>query len=85
MCYDFELRYISTTKFGYADFLSRLINTANKVEEEYIIASVQLEEEMTAVLQDSADKMPITSNMIAKATQHDEMLNPNKKLAQGLA
>ena len=39
---------------------------------------MQLEEElerMTAVLQDSADKMPITSNMIAKATQHDEMLN----------
>ncbi|XP_053686599.1 uncharacterized protein K02A2.6-like [Sabethes cyaneus] len=74
LCYDFKLEYINTTKFGYADVLSRLISSTAKPEEEYIIASAMLEDDMSAVLDDSIGSIPVTSKMIAKATCSDKVL-----------
>lgn len=33
LCYDFHIEYIDTTKFGYVDVLSRLIDCTVKPEE----------------------------------------------------
>ncbi|XP_065092789.1 uncharacterized protein K02A2.6-like [Ochlerotatus camptorhynchus] len=70
----YAVQYVSTTKFGYVDILSRLINSAVKPEEDFVIASVQLEEDLLAVLEDSVGNTPVTSRMIATATKHDKVL-----------
>lgn len=74
LCYDFKIEYVSTTKFGYADILSRLISSASKPEEDYIIASVMLEEDLLAVLENSVGNIPVTAKMIAKNTKQDGVL-----------
>ncbi|XP_062713844.1 uncharacterized protein K02A2.6-like [Aedes albopictus] len=75
LCYDFKIEYVSTTKFGYADVLSRLISSAAKPEEDYIIASVKLEEDLLAVLEQSVNNTPVTARMIATGTKQNRVLN----------
>ncbi|XP_055543004.1 uncharacterized protein K02A2.6-like [Wyeomyia smithii] len=51
LLYDFEIEYVSTEKFGNADVLSRLINQHVKSEEDYVIASLVVEEDLRIVAQ----------------------------------
>ncbi|XP_058817026.1 uncharacterized protein K02A2.6-like [Topomyia yanbarensis] len=51
LLYDFDIEYVPTHKFGDADLLSRLINQHVKPDEDYIIASINLEEDLRAVAQ----------------------------------
>ncbi|XP_039451054.1 uncharacterized protein K02A2.6-like [Culex pipiens pallens] len=81
LCYNFGIDYVSTANFGYADVLSRLIDSAAKPEEEYVIAALYLEDDMSAVLEDSVGNTPVTSKMIAAATARDKVL---KKVVQYL-
>ncbi|XP_062714013.1 uncharacterized protein K02A2.6-like [Aedes albopictus] len=74
LCYDFHIEYINTTKFGYVDVLSRLIDCTVKPEEDYVIASVRHEEDVSAVLEEAVDSIPITAKKIAAATDRDETL-----------
>ncbi|XP_058816916.1 uncharacterized protein K02A2.6-like [Topomyia yanbarensis] len=46
LLYDFDIEYVPTHKFGDADLLSRLINQHVKPDEDYIIASINLEEDL---------------------------------------
>ncbi|XP_055605784.1 uncharacterized protein K02A2.6-like [Uranotaenia lowii] len=43
LLYEFRIEYISTDHFGHADILSRLINSHIKPDEDYVIASIEIE------------------------------------------
>lgn len=73
--YDFNIEHISTTKFGHADVLSRLMQRDSINNEEYVIASVSaMEAEIHHVLADAVRALPLTSEMISKATADDAIL-----------
>ncbi|XP_058121680.1 uncharacterized protein K02A2.6-like [Anopheles ziemanni] len=50
LLYDFDLEYVPTDKFGNADVLSRLIAKHEKPEDEYVIASIEMEKDLRAVV-----------------------------------
>ncbi|XP_062541355.1 LOW QUALITY PROTEIN: uncharacterized protein K02A2.6-like [Armigeres subalbatus] len=68
LCYDFEIEYVSTTQFGYADMLSRLINHYTKSDEDFIIAAIQFEEDIEVPLDEAVGILPITFKMVLKNT-----------------
>ncbi|XP_062703968.1 uncharacterized protein K02A2.6-like [Aedes albopictus] len=68
LCYDFEIEYVSTTQFGYADVLSRLIDNYVKPEEDFIIASIQLEDDIEIPLQEAISSLPVTFKSVRDAT-----------------
>lgn len=72
--YDFSIEYVKTKEFGNVDVLSRLINQKQKPEEDYVIASIQLENDITRSLTESIAKFPLTHIQIAHETKTDEVL-----------
>ncbi|XP_058120128.1 uncharacterized protein K02A2.6-like [Anopheles ziemanni] len=50
LLYDFDLEYVPSDKFGNADVLSRLIAKHEKPEDEYVIASIEMEKDLRAVV-----------------------------------
>ncbi|XP_055590876.1 uncharacterized protein K02A2.6-like [Uranotaenia lowii] len=74
LLYNFHIEYISTDKFGNADVLSRLINNHIKPDEDYIIASVNLKEDLGSVVANSARQIPLNFKAIQDATQSDPVL-----------
>ncbi|XP_055603886.1 uncharacterized protein LOC129752121 [Uranotaenia lowii] len=72
--YDFDIEYISTNNFGYADVLSRLIDNHQKPEEEFVIASIGVEDDVRANLQEKIASLPVTFEMIQQATLRDPSL-----------
>uniref|UniRef100_A0A1Q3EU21 RNA-directed DNA polymerase n=1 Tax=Culex tarsalis TaxID=7177 RepID=A0A1Q3EU21_CULTA len=74
LLYDFSIRYISTDKFGDADVLSRLINQHVRPEEDYVIASIRLEEDIRSVAAESINALPLSFSAVAKSTQSDPLL-----------
>ncbi|XP_017471605.1 PREDICTED: uncharacterized protein K02A2.6-like [Rhagoletis zephyria] len=69
MMYDFNIQYVKTTDFGCVDMLSRLIANHTKQDEDMVIACTQLEEEMNTIIQDQCAKLPVSFEMIRKATK----------------
>ncbi|XP_038116710.1 uncharacterized protein K02A2.6-like [Culex quinquefasciatus] len=74
LLYDFSIQYVSTDKFGDADVLSRLINQHVRPEEDYVIASVRLEEDIRSVATESINALPLSFRAVAKSTQSDPQL-----------
>ncbi|CAI5445708.1 unnamed protein product [Caenorhabditis angaria] len=70
--YDFEIEYINTQNFGYADALSRLIAAQQLEEEDRVIASI--EADVTADFAANCNSLPVTSETIQKATIADPLL-----------
>lgn len=64
LLYDYKIEYISTNEFGYADVLSRLIGKHHNCNEEYIIASVNTNDELSQIIVNQIQKLPVTFNMI---------------------
>ncbi|XP_061503481.1 uncharacterized protein LOC133391707 [Anopheles gambiae] len=74
LLYDFEIKHISTMNFGYADFLSRLMSSQRRPDEDYVIAAVYVESEAKAILEDSINNLPVTHQMIVAETRKDAVL-----------
>ncbi|XP_055589902.1 uncharacterized protein K02A2.6-like [Uranotaenia lowii] len=74
LLYDFEIRYVSTDSFGHADILSRLINRHVRPEEEYVIASLELEHMVRTVVHQSLSNFPVSFKVIQSETGKDNTL-----------
>ncbi|XP_062703979.1 uncharacterized protein K02A2.6-like [Aedes albopictus] len=72
--FDFNVEYIATDNFGYADVLSRLISNHQKPEEEYVIATVNLEGDVSASLEECFTSLPVNFKMVRAATKKDSLL-----------
>ncbi|XP_058456713.1 uncharacterized protein K02A2.6-like [Malaya genurostris] len=72
--FDFKVEYIPTDQFGHADVLSRLINNHAKPDEECVIASICIEEDMNTTLGDTFQNLPVTFEMVHSATNKDKIL-----------
>ncbi|XP_055527162.1 uncharacterized protein K02A2.6-like [Wyeomyia smithii] len=74
LLYDFSIEYVSTDSFGYVDLLSRLINTHIRPDEEYVIASIELENTFHNVVNQSLEVFPLTFKSIQAETRADPVL-----------
>ncbi|XP_062542398.1 uncharacterized protein K02A2.6-like [Armigeres subalbatus] len=79
---DFNIKYVSTESFGYVDILSRLINTHVRPNEEYVIASIELEDTMEDIVKQSVEALPVMFKMIQAGTQSDAVLKQVKQFVQ---
>lgn len=71
--YDFKIEYVNTTKFGFADALSRLINQTPK-DDEFVIASVKFEADVNRVFSDVVSSLPVSAELITRETKKDNTL-----------
>ncbi|CAH8569735.1 unnamed protein product [Schistosoma turkestanicum] len=74
LAYDFKIRYKSTMTFGHADVLSRLIATQKFENEDVIIATVSLEDDIHHILQTSIQATPLSAMDVKSTTRTDEEL-----------
>lgn len=74
LLYDFEIRYIFTDSFSYADFLSRLINPRAQPDEESVIATIHMEAAVKQIQQDSIKALTVTFEDIQHGTKDDSTL-----------
>ena len=72
--YVFEIQHVSTNEFGCADLLSQLIDQTIHPEEEYVIATLSLEEDLVSILLDTTKKVPVSFAALQKDTTTDETL-----------
>ncbi|XP_055584806.1 uncharacterized protein K02A2.6-like [Uranotaenia lowii] len=72
--YDFKIEFKSTESFGHADVLSRLIGQHSKPDEDYVIASMQLEADIRSVQAESVAALPVDHQMILHETKQDRTL-----------
>ncbi|XP_055523094.1 uncharacterized protein K02A2.6-like [Wyeomyia smithii] len=64
----------SFSDFGYADILSRLIDPRAKPDEDFVIASVQLENDVSVTVDAVLTALPVTFKHLQAATDKDELL-----------
>ncbi|XP_041770822.1 uncharacterized protein K02A2.6-like [Anopheles merus] len=72
--YDMIIEYIPTGSFGNADVLSRLIQNHAKPESEYIVASIELEQDLRSVAVNALLTFPIRFRDIELYAQQDPSL-----------
>ncbi|XP_062702030.1 uncharacterized protein K02A2.6-like [Aedes albopictus] len=69
--YDFKIEFQKTESFGYADLLSRLIGQHSKPDEDYVIASLQMEADIRSIQTEAVLVLPITSQLILQESKKD--------------
>ncbi|PIO53491.1 hypothetical protein TELCIR_25173, partial [Teladorsagia circumcincta] len=70
--YDSTIEYRSTSSFGQADALSRLIADQSKIEEDQVIATI--EKESNTIFINAISKLPVDAKKIAEETSKDPVL-----------
>ncbi|XP_055622468.1 uncharacterized protein K02A2.6-like [Toxorhynchites rutilus septentrionalis] len=81
--YDFNIEYVSTQDFGYADVLSWLISNHPKPDEEAVIAMVRVEDDVSSCFHDSILDLPVTHKSLKIATKKDAVLQKVIYYTQG--
>ncbi|XP_058448854.1 uncharacterized protein K02A2.6-like [Malaya genurostris] len=71
LLYEFTIEHVPTAKFGNADILSRLISQHVRPEEDYVIASVSLENDLRSATQDALTVLPLSFRIVQQSTQFD--------------
>ncbi|XP_055921606.1 uncharacterized protein K02A2.6-like [Eupeodes corollae] len=74
LAYDFDISFISTSSFGYADVLSRLIDKNIQVAEDFVIASIKIEQDVKQILADNLGNLPVTHQMVKFESAKDIIL-----------
>ncbi|XP_038121421.1 uncharacterized protein K02A2.6-like [Culex quinquefasciatus] len=74
LSYEFDIEHISTQDFGYADMLSRLMDARIKPDEDFVIAAIQLEDELAAAMDEALNILPVTFKHLQVATSNDKLL-----------
>ncbi|XP_061506862.1 uncharacterized protein K02A2.6-like [Anopheles gambiae] len=74
LLYDFQLEYVPTDKFGNADVLSRLIAKHEKPEDDYVIASIEIEEVLRSVVNSVSKALPLKFSDVERETKNDAQL-----------
>lgn len=74
LSYDFDIEYINTDSFGYADVISRLMSNHTKPDEDTVIARIQLQEDdddsnMNCYAIETANMLPVSFTGIQIATK----------------
>ncbi|XP_049283851.1 uncharacterized protein K02A2.6-like [Anopheles funestus] len=72
--YDFDIEYVSTEKFGNADILSRLIKGQAKLDEDYVIARINLENDIRALAINALSAYPLSFRDVEHETMNDTTL-----------
>uniref|UniRef100_A0AAG5DRQ5 RNA-directed DNA polymerase n=1 Tax=Anopheles atroparvus TaxID=41427 RepID=A0AAG5DRQ5_ANOAO len=72
--YDFSIEYVPTDKIGNADVLSRLITEHEQPGEDYVIASLEVETDMDAILEGITGVMPLSFEDVVETTRSDPLL-----------
>ncbi|CAI2731094.1 unnamed protein product [Schistosoma spindalis] len=72
--YDFAIKYKSTSDFGHADALSRLMSDHKLENEDTVIASISVEEDVNRMLLNSTQILPVTAAQIAYHIRRDPIL-----------
>ncbi|XP_041769712.1 uncharacterized protein K02A2.6-like [Anopheles merus] len=74
LLYDFEIEYVPTEKFGNADVLSRLMDKHEKPEQDFIIASIELDNDVGALVKNAAKSLPLAFEHVARESHNDPLL-----------
>ena len=75
LTYNFTVKYKNTLKFGHADVLSRFISQQQSTDNDvFVIATMNMEDEIKQVLVDAIHKLPVTYKMIKQETVKDKQL-----------
>ena len=74
LAYNFSIEYLSTTSFGQADALSRLIASHAAPDEDFVIAAIAVDADVRRVFNDSVRALPVTARMVSDATVKDPLL-----------
>lgn len=74
LLYDFKIAYVSTEKFGDADVLSRLIDQHAKPDEDFVVASITLEEDVRSIVKESINALPLSFRVVQQHTKSDPVL-----------
>lgn len=74
LLYDFKIEYVPTDKFGNADVLSRLMDRHEKPEQDFVIASIELENDVGAIVKNAAKILPLAFEDVVRESRKDPVL-----------
>ncbi|XP_055308875.1 uncharacterized protein K02A2.6-like [Sitodiplosis mosellana] len=81
LAYNFNIEYINTESFAYADFLSRLVNQNTQIDD-IVVASITSEIQILAVINSNLNCLPITYKQLCNAYSDDENLKRLVKMIE---
>lgn len=72
--YDFNIQYRTTSNFGQADALSRLIADNSAPDEDRVIAAISVEDDILHTFTNAVRALPVTADEVKTATGRDPLL-----------
>lgn len=80
LAYDFNIQYINTESFAYADFLSRLITQQSRDDDETVIASIRMENHILQIINANLQRFPVNYEQLVQSYNNDSSMEQLKSL-----